>query len=300
MHYEYRNKLNRLEAIKNAKIEAANRYKKLQLDNINSLFEAAIKQATSEYETEMGKLKEKMVNSLMDRQKRLEEEHSDLGHIPVNLANFASNSSSLLDQEEFPTRALAEASSSSSSSSSSSIAPGASSSSSSSSSSLHSTAHGSDFATAINSGIGISSTSATATAAGNQGEPSRMSTRKLRRRQKDRNPILGGGPGGSGGLLMMGGSGGGAAGSGLLGDSSGLLGSSSLLIDPDIVGGLKGESAITFQAYKKRLPTLSVNFVLREDEISEDLGALAYSTHPIYQSSASSFEKHSSKRGKKT
>eukprot|EP01027_Heterolobosea_sp_BB2_P013596 GEZU01019594.1.p1 GENE.GEZU01019594.1~~GEZU01019594.1.p1 ORF type:complete len:194 (-),score=69.55 GEZU01019594.1:57-551(-) len=62
---------------KNARIEAAERYRRLQLENINATFEATKKQAMDEFEEEVSNLKSKMQNALIDKQKRIEDEKND-------------------------------------------------------------------------------------------------------------------------------------------------------------------------------------------------------------------------------
>lgn len=73
-HPTFREKCRELEEIKSEKIWNAEQWKQYQLQNINNVFEAEKKQAEEEYNIEKQQLREKMINAIYDKQKKLTEE----------------------------------------------------------------------------------------------------------------------------------------------------------------------------------------------------------------------------------
>jgi len=73
-HPTFREKCRELEDIKSDKIWNAEQWKQYQLQNINNVFEAERRQAEEEYSAEKQQLKEKMINAIYDKQKKLTEE----------------------------------------------------------------------------------------------------------------------------------------------------------------------------------------------------------------------------------
>jgi len=73
-HPTFREKCRELEEIKTDKIWNAEQWKQYQLQNINNVFEAERRQAEEEYSAEKQQLKEKMINAICEKQKKLTEE----------------------------------------------------------------------------------------------------------------------------------------------------------------------------------------------------------------------------------
>jgi len=71
-------KIKDLEIKKEEKIWAANKSREYQLQNINNIFEAEKKQAEDEYDLEKQQLREQMIVTLQEKQKKLEEEKNTM------------------------------------------------------------------------------------------------------------------------------------------------------------------------------------------------------------------------------
>ena len=71
---EFKAQLRELEKMKQEKMAAADQWRQYQLSNINAAFDAERKSADDEYRTEKENIREKMLNLLLERQRKLEEE----------------------------------------------------------------------------------------------------------------------------------------------------------------------------------------------------------------------------------
>jgi Sin3 histone deacetylase corepressor complex component SDS3 len=73
-HPQFCEKCRELEEVKTDRILAAEQWKQYQLQNINNMFEAERKQAEEEYKSEKRQLRERMINAIVDKKKKLTEE----------------------------------------------------------------------------------------------------------------------------------------------------------------------------------------------------------------------------------
>jgi len=73
-HPSFREKCRELEEIKAEKIWNAEQWKQYQLQNILNVFESEKRQAEEEFNSEKQQLREKMINAICDKQKKLTEE----------------------------------------------------------------------------------------------------------------------------------------------------------------------------------------------------------------------------------
>jgi len=77
-HPEQLKKIQELEQQKISKITSSDLWKQYQLNNINSMYEAEKRQAEDEFKSEKEELKRRLLNEIIDKQRKLEEEKSSM------------------------------------------------------------------------------------------------------------------------------------------------------------------------------------------------------------------------------